>query len=392
MGSSEQGIHGENEMKIQFLVRGFHPEQSASGNLIKPLLDVLKKNHEIHLTCFSTEIEDVSVSYTDGILIKRIGVKRFSVRDKIRSCMTCGNTRDDLVKLMKASVEEDDRIHDYKAIIAVTYEEILGLITANIDKRKKYGFLLEKLPETHPIALVRRIQKKVNTKVIDQIVFGLNKLFCLPIVYEKIGKTQKSRGKIIELEHPMIDKKNYSFQTPKLLAGDGFKMLYAGGLDRRQRNPSKIIKAFLQVDSNLHMDFFTYGESYHDLSSDRVRFYKAISKSELVSKYSDYSFMLVIGNKESDIFPSKIFDCISTGIPFVYVSRSHNDLAKQYLDKYDYAYIVEEKEMFNESIKIELAKFMSAYKYSRNSFEVIAEKFEQCTPERNAEVLIKAIS
>ncbi|HIF9494425.1 TPA: hypothetical protein ACX6SP_002853 [Photobacterium damselae] len=380
--------------KILFIVRGYFPDQSASGNLLFPLIEEMKKEHKVDiLTLSNSEIESDENIYR--LKIKSITSIGMRLLDYIQRQTNVFYYKSNIKKLIKNEIEKLDSENNYDFYIAVTYEEILALLESKVDKNKKCLFLLEKLPESSYIPFFRRKQKKFNLTFLANLNFYTDKIFSLPIVYETLSRLNL-KG-VYLLEHPMVrDLTNPQIDKNHIK----YNILYAGGLDKIQRNPYKVIKFFKKiskVDSSIHCDFYSYGNLQKNLkkmNNNMFSFNDAISSNELQQKYLSSNLLITIGNKENDIFPSKLFDCLSMGIPILHFAQNKADPYFDYLNDYKYALIILYDDLeCDESIQ----KFISFKKLMESEiknleFSMIKDKFYICTPEYNAKIIKDVLS
>ena len=369
---------------ILFVVRGFTPEQSASGNLLLPLINALELRYNVHVL---TLTENNLSSSGNIFRIKNRndnGIKNLC--NKIKRQISVGYFNDELKITIEREIERLDLINNYDAIIAVTYEEMLALINSDIDKQKKNVFILEKLPETSKLPLIKKMQSRVNKKKLLDMVSNVNNSFALPIVYSVIAPMNVKNT--YQLEHPMV-RNLVKFKENN---NNPFKMLYAGGLDKKQRNPTPVIEFLNKINKieNILVDFYSYGNCQillNDLKFDFLSCHSVVPISELYDLYHASDFLITIGNKETDIFPSKLFDCLSMGIPIIHFAQNNDDPYFKYLENYKFAIII----LYDELGCIEtIDKFFDFKRLVKNeniTFEYIQEHFDYCTPEYNAKIL-----
>lgn len=382
--------------KYLFIVRGFSPDLSASGNLIKPLIDELSKKNTIHVLCMTDKQERVDI--INGIKVFRVCInkKGFKLKrylDFIHRHFFFCYKDNGIVLAIKDFVEKLDKNEDYTQIISVTYEEALGLIQSRVDESKKSIFFLEKLPERSRLSFIKFFQKKINLLVIKYIIKRVNLSFFLPIVFEELKKKNLINSKTICLEHPMVVNKIVESEYAKQDRGEKFNLIYAGGIDRFQRNPEAVLR-FLNSFNSLNVSFFSYGnlvEKFKKENKFKTSFYDVITTEELNVEYKKIDFLITIGNKEIDIFPSKLFDCISTGIPIIHFSQHEDDPYYLYLENYKFSLILSYKDLHSEKSKSKFMAFMESMKGRRADFKYIQNSFLECTPEFNAEKLVNYI-
>ena len=219
-----------------------------------------------------------------------------------------------------------------------------------------------------------------------------SKVYALPIMYKYLIKSNKEhKSKLVELEHPMI--------TNRVSAPDNNKeitLIYAGGLDKKQRNPTNLIIFLKKI--NLHINIklviYSYGNTQKILNgfskdNNFITTNNAIDSLSLEKEISKSNFIITIGNKESDIVPSKIFDCLSTGKPILHFSQVEDDPYFDYLERYNNSLILKYNNHLSSDTNIlKTIDFIKNNKNTIISYPVIEKTFKECTPEYVAKQII----
>ena len=374
-------------VKVLFVVRGYAPDISASGNLIRPIIEFAAKdkNIKISILCIS---KDTREEIVDGVKIIRLAPNKYSrkgrVFNRINRQLNINYFDRKIVNALEKKIENLDIIESYDAIISASYEEAIALSNANISKEKKYHFQLEKFPISTSLKIPLIYRKKIENKekMEKRILNSMSMVFCLPIVFEYYRKKEYSN--IIEVEHPMIVEATCEMESNKMIN----KLIYGGGLDRNQRNPMKLLQLLRRVSMTIpiQLNFYSYSNMNDQLLKfeNENNFFKSnnpISKEEFLNGMLSSDFIITIGNKENDIFPSKIFDCISTGRPIIHVSQNNMDPYYKYLDKYKYYLILKYDELLEEGAVEKSINFIKKNKNKKMDFKDIKEIYKECTPE-----------
>ncbi|MGL4830704.1 MAG: hypothetical protein ACRCXG_15590 [Vibrio sp.] len=375
-------------LKVLFVVRGFIPDLSASGNLIYPLVKEMTNFAQVDILTCSKERKN---EWVDGINLIRINNnegKFFKVINMIKRHFFYPYYNVLLTKKIRVEIERLDRDNSYDLIIAVTHEEILALIGANLSLDKKGCFLLEKLHETSRFSIIRERQRKANNRIYSNICHGLKFKFALPKVVQYL--LLESKENVFELEHPMVVN---NIRDSKI-DSEEISLIYIGGLDLYQRNPWPIINFFQNIELNIRFDIYGYGNVFSKKSTlpSKSNFKGVIKKSNINEILDEASFLISIGNKENDIFPSKIFDCISTGIPIIHFSQSVQDPYYQYLNGYNNAIIIDMAKLDLIEEQQRIALFIMESVGKRESYEVISKIFYKQTPSYNCERMLSLIN
>jgi hypothetical protein len=384
---------GSEEMKrLLFIVRGYFPDISASGNLLKPLVEELaKENFVFVLSCSSKPAEG---EFSSNLKFKKIKIDKtkksflFKVFNLIWKNFSLSLYDKKIYSPVKKELERLDEEYHFDQIIAVTYEETLALLDSNIEPKKKNVFLLEKLPTTSTvkIPLIYKYKAHFKKNIENRIINSFNKIYTLPVMfnYFKNQMDQRNINNVIELEHPMITNR----VQLKSINNEKVKLIYAGGLDRKQRNPISVLNFLKEVNQQYKIEthFYSYGNMQNKLCefSSKNEFFQAnsgISSDLLNEKMLNSDFIITIGNKERDLVPSKIFDCISTGKPIIHFSQINQDPYIKYLDKYQNSIVINMNELTLDATIKKVILFLKNRRGKIIEFDQIRKSFEVCTPE-----------
>lgn len=367
--------------KILILVRKFYPNISASGNLIKPLLEELSLENKVTVLC----IDDVEscVKLNDNLCVKTLQhkdntsyIKR--IKSKILKNLKKDYYNSEIYRVIYNELTKKE-YESYDLFIAITYEEMYALSSiSKIEKNKKRIFLLEKFFYRN-----KRIPNKQNF-IENKILSNIDTIYHLPILTKELNIYENT----VCLEHPMIVDRTQIHKDN--LSVEVCKIIYGGGVDKYQRNPINIINIINEINENVVFYFYIYGNLVNKLSninSNLVKVNAPIPHDEFIEKVHESNILLSIGNKESDIVPSKVFDYISTGKPILHFSFNSNDPYYYYLSRYRLSLIIDYKRFLNDldykqTISIELNNFIESYGFTNESilFDEIKSNYIECTP------------
>lgn len=112
-------------------------------------------------------------------------------------------------------------------------------------------------------------------------------------------------------------------------------------------------------------------------SFDNVYWYDTMPAEKCRSILCSSDVLINIGNKVTNQTPSKILEYIGTGRPIVNFCSIDNDTSKVYLDRYQFAISLSEKE----SDFMENAKLFSEFCHNYNGCHISSEKLKQLYPE-----------
>lgn len=377
--------------KILFLVRGYYPNNSASGNLLKPLVDELSKNNQICVISLSNEKNKTQVNSNLVIETLEYPKSKF-ISSKINGIKSRIINNYFNESIFSVFYDYLSRVDDsqYDEIIAVTYEEMIALSKSkNISKSKKSIFMLEKFFYNNN----RKFFINKQTALEKELLQRINITYALPVAQTWLN-IKYPDIEYIGLEHPMIVDRTSNFVNNSEVP----ILLYGGGIDRFQRNPLKIIEFLNNVNSliDFKVDFYSYGnmENQLKLLDKKYVFFNnnnALKIEEFKKRILGSNILLSIGNMESDIVPSKIFDYISTGKPVIHFSFHENDPYQKYLKEYPSLIILVDDNFINEKNLNLVKKFIESCRNSNQclDFHEIKKHFIECTPAYVANQIIE---
>ncbi|ELA97848.1 glycosyltransferase family protein [Enterococcus faecium] len=383
-------------MRILFIVRKYFPDISASGNLIKPLVETMSLDNTVDVLCLGETTQKEIVNEISVIRIRKKANHQLNIIDKINRKINF-NYFDTSIYLSIIDVLNDTLKNDYDKFIAVTYEEALALKNSSIEQEKKCILLLEKIPYVNKIKKILFKEKIIENQT--NFFSSYNKIFCLNDVIEELSEyiPLSITNRIVSIKHPMIKKVNIDLIRENNNIDDStIRFLYGGGLDKVQRNPEKIVQIINMMAQRRKVLFeiFSYGNYQKKLTKikkyyDFLRISPPINSDQFKIKMVNSDFLISIGNKETDIIPSKIFDYISSQKPIIHFAQTDDDKYFKILKNYPYAIVLNINRL--EDAKKELLDFIDNYKDKQIPFEFIKNIFKDYTPEYVSEKIYKSL-
>lgn len=373
-----------------FLVRGYPPNSSPSGNLIKPLVEELSKFNFVTIVSVGEKNETTKLNDNlTSIVLERKKQNKLSKKFKSILSRISWNYYDKSIFEIYSNFFDSLELNKFDSIFAVTFEEMIVLSKLeNFYKKQKKIIMLEKFFYNNQL-----IKKKQN-KLENNILKSVSQIYSLPVASKWLSEKYPEYD-YIDIEHPMIVNKVSSTTYNK----EKNRIIYGGGIDKKQRNPSEILEIFslISKETDIEVFFYTYGNMQENLKNyenknSYFHSFNAISLNEYNKELEKSNFLLSIGNRESDIVPSKLFDYISTGKPIIHFSYNDNDPYKNYLKRYRPSIIVPlyEKDLEMKKILQELLRFIETNKDGKNnmSFEEIIICLKECTPQHVAKIIL----
>lgn len=203
-------------------------------------------------------------------------------------------------------------------------------------------------------------------------------------------------GEQYKLFFPKMVTANFPLLKPQIIiSAQKFKgckktLVYAGTLYKKLRNPSFLCEILYSVSqcSPINVVFMGGGDcddimgSYVDKSSGVIQFLGMQSHSEAMKYIKECDILLSIGNNESPMAPSKIYEYMSTGKPIIHTYTWEKDPCIEPLMKYGNALLLNEKEEVDVN---------SICKFIEDSYIIpysdVKAKFMSATPEYTADLI-----
>lgn len=185
---------------------------------------------------------------------------------------------------------------------------------------------------------------------------------------------------------------------------DLIKVLYSGILNTRTRSPEYPVSLIKELNqqgiANVELNFYSRGDCEEMLEKEQqktngsIRKHGYVSLNELNLAVAETDCLLSIGNCSTGkvtSLPSKVISYMAYGKPIIHIDGGANDVAKDYLDKYPLAIVIDPKARMENNL-LALHTFLQNNLGKRVPFDDVARIFVRNTPEYTAEQIIKAVS
>lgn len=178
----------------------------------------------------------------------------------------------------------------------------------------------------------------------------------------------------------------------KELESNVTQFVYTGTLNRKLRNPQYLCSLLGDLVSKiqLHVDFLGSGDCDDILDEVAVKTEGAIERLGMQPHYvaikyiEDADVLLSIGNANSPMAPSKIYEYMSTGKPIIHVYSYDKDPCLEPLKKYGNALLIKDGDLNGSS---KLYNFVTNRKTL--NYEEVYDKFITSTPDYSVEIIEK---
>jgi hypothetical protein len=220
--------------------------------------------------------------------------------------------------------------------------------------------------------------------------------------YYGLSKYDFCRKKLLTADIPLLSANTNSAITSaeRKKKSDTIRFLYSGLLRRDVRSPIEVIKILLALskEKKIKVEFYSRGNYEKYLLKKQKETIGTIQScgyvkvDELNSAIARSDYLISIGNKSTDMIPSKIFMYMSTLKPIIHFYLQDHDVCNNYLQKYPSALLCD----LRDSVEKNLYKLNCFLDRSQNEHEIkfkdIANIFPQNTPEYSSSLILGRIS
>lgn len=191
------------------------------------------------------------------------------------------------------------------------------------------------------------------------------------------------KEKYIELGIPMLNIQKDNFTK---VTNEGCRIVYAGSLSKKNRDPSFMLKLFCKIKDKSDWTLHIYGadESAIDRAfleelQHRIYVYKKVPRSDMPNIMRQATFLLNISNKNTLQLPSKILDYIGFRKPIINFYTQSDDLCKKYLVAYPNSLSIKENDAKVDVLATQLSDFIERNKGLNYSEESILAEYSEIT-------------
>lgn len=236
----------------------------------------------------------------------------------------------------------------------------------------------------------RRKHIRLEQEVINSVDVILTTKF---IKSEIIEIHQNRKSKVVTIEFPEmsydVDKKEYGSNIKINKQSDSILFLHAGSFYEDIRNPKYLLELFMCLPKNYIL--VVAGLNTHmlrDISgklADRIIDLGFREQKDVEFLKDKVDFLICFNNKVENQVPSKLFECIETGKPFINLCQLENCPSLPYVQDYDNSINVYVNKMEpgkvidfvnnNKGKVIDKQTILS--KYYKHTFEYVANQIEE---------------
>jgi len=413
--------------KILITTDYYYPRALANGVCVHQVaLELISKGHEVHIVCFNNHKEKKYEVY-EGINVHRlttrpfvnnvdVGTNKLKLIGKLFDKVNYFMTRLNILLFMPVYPISSflslfqyfnivDKLHKkvgFDLVVSV-YNPIESILSGMFLK-KKYSnikfvmYTLDTLTNSTGVRFFSKkyIEKK-GWKWEQKVYKSADKIFNMKSHENHYSQDRYNhyKEKMGILDIPLINKQDYK----KGNADNNINWVYTGGLNSRTRNPSYACKLFTLVnrDNKNYLHFYSRGDcepmlQNYQLKSDySIQSHGYIIHEESINIINNANYLISIGNENSDMIPSKIFEYMSTGKPIIHFYKNVNDPCIPYLKEYPLALAIFENEKEIKNNVMILSEFVNNNSQKEVPFDFIKKIFYLNTPQYAAEQLLTVL-
>lgn len=414
--------------KILLLTSNYYPEASANGICVSKIAESLKRDgFDVHLICYRKNHEELIENH-EGILVYRIKmplnykIDYYSKKIKLISLAKLLGYISKQMKRVKLLLylplypissiltvfrfcRITKKLHQKNNydIVLSSYNPIEGVIAASYakstsDSLKFILYVLDSFSNTgggHFIGA--SLAEKIGWRW-EKVFYERSDLIINMRSHEEYHKKArylKYKNKTRFADIPLFAKNNYQGENTN---EEITKLVYTGSLDTKRRNPSYLCDIIKQINCGTYrMFFYSIGDcesmlqNYEKLTNGIIASKGFVDHKQSLHIINSANVLINIGNKGSDMLPSKIFEYMSTGKPIIHVYFDDHDSSLPYLKRYPLSLLIKaNRESYDENILL-IEEFITQNRDKSLNYDTIASEFEENKPEYTVDIIKKVL-
>lgn len=321
-----------------FVLRKFPPYASPSGSLVRHLVSSLTPSKAVTVITWG-DAPDKRHGLESVLWLAESAPPVTPIQRVLRRFLRWSQRSARRKQLRQAL--SDLRVGSEDVVVGCTPEEVRALAQIDVGGASLQTLMLERVarpdPRLESLRLFGALTKLWARRIESSALRKSKRILALPVPYAHVLEMHPHLAeRVVAIEHPMLRDRTHigpvANQPPRLV--------YAGGLDRYNRNPAGVLAALhtARLHAEFSADFYTYGNCEQQLRDARftswLNIQGRVSPDEADDALAYADVIVTIGNRNSDLMPSKLFDCMSTGRPILHFSQNNDDPYLPYLQKY----------------------------------------------------------
>ena len=419
------------------VIGSYYPNFSANGQIMKNIVDVLKKEHDVKVIATKNNFGLANTCQYEGYEIERVTDKatsfhNYCVKKKHEASNTfvrsyyniCLQIKRGLMLIKKtfrsASIDKGlvkkyinqlEKVNadfpiDVIIPISLPYEGIV----ASIEFKKSHNnvkvipYQLDHFSESntlHNFEFLKQIRYNRHINIEKHCVENADHFFILPQLKDHYSKSEfKSfQDKITVLEHPLLNEKNIVSVKENIPMDNFITLTYTGTLMKDKRNPSYLLDMLKLTDRNekICLNLYHMGDcddlinSYKSDLGDRLQNHGRVTLDKAFAAMNKADILINMGVTDGNQVSGKIFDYFSLGKPIVHLYFFDEDPNLVYLKDYPLSLCLKiEKDKVDQNAKL-LIDFCKDNRGKLLKFEEVKEIFYYATPDYVASEFLNKI-
>lgn len=399
-----------------FLTNQYLPKPGATGLCVHQLAKALvEKGHSVFTVCYS---DGDNVKEYDGVNVIKINIPSFlkdsqSASDLNRKYKYCLSLWSKLIHLRQYPLRSNYLVNQYvdaiqkllqknkKVTIVASYTPIEAVI-ATAKVKEKYPKLVRTAyysadtlsnEQGDDGILSASYRSKSGTRWEKKLFESFDKIFIMEChkehYYTNLYDEFQSKFELVNFPLLTGEKGTSIINNVK---GKKIRLVYAGTLYKKLRNPEFMNKLLIQVLKLIDAEAIFLGggdceDIMHDAeieSNKKINYIGMQPHSIAKEQIKSADILLSIGNIESPMAPSKIYEYMSTGKPIIHVYTYDKDPCIEPLKKYGNALLIREGEVNG---RLKMLEFIKNRRLL--SYEEVERQFRSSTPKYTADILEK---
>lgn len=293
--------------------------------------------------------------------------------------------------------------YDGMLVMHMPYDGVVSAVRAKKEFPNLKLWLYELDPITYEIDRQRRSMGRylyfMRVLAEKKTFKACDKIFHMECNRKKYAdrKYDSWRGKFEYLDFPLVHNNEKEEQGIASYEGQTVQLIYTGKLMTHFRSPTYLLDVLKEVQGtiDIHVRFYSGGDCEKQIAlfSEEHSWVEQcgyVDKEKIDLAIGSSDCLINIGNKMSDMLPSKLLTYIETGMPILHVKNQEDDACVSYLEKYELALIINEKDPAEVSAK-KMILFIQNSFGKRLSGDWIAKTYCKNTPEYSAKCIYDAL-
>lgn len=401
--------------KFIFLTNQYLPKPGATGLCVHQLAKTLvKKGHSVFTVCY---LDGDDTKEYDGVKVVKISVPLFladsekssELNRKYKHFLSLWSK---LIHLRQYPLRSAYLVNQYikaiehllqkneKVTIIATYTPIEAVIAASKIKDKypevirTVYYSADSLSNEQGVdgMLSANYRSKAGMRWEKKLFKSFDKVFVMEChkehYYSNLYDEFQTKFELVNF--PLLNRESRFCSKSSSVDDKKVRLVYAGTLYKKLRNPQfmneLLIKVLKQIDAEA---IFLGGGDCEDImrdaeikSNNKINYIGMQPHTIAKEQIESADILLSIGNVESPMAPSKIYEYMSTGKPIIHVYTYDKDPCIKPLQIYGNALLIKEGEINSE---LKIVEFIKKRKLLR--YEEVEGLFRSSTPEYTADIL-----